>query len=173
MPAPSRTSIAEIVSAGRDLLESGGPAALTMQKVAQKVGVRAPSLYKHVRDREALLSAVSAATIDDLAECFAGSEESLDSLFRAYRAFAHRWPEGFRLMFSPGAPLDSLERASEPVLAAARDLAGAEALEAARLMTAWATGFIHMELAGAFRLGGDVDHAFEYGLEHLRAGLER
>ena len=45
------------------------------------------------------------------------------------------------------------------------------ALEAARLVTAWATGFIEMELAGAFRLGGDLDRAFEYGLERLERGL--
>ncbi|MDN5854596.1 MAG: WHG domain-containing protein [Actinomycetia bacterium] len=172
MPTPSRTSIAEIVVAGRDLLESGGPSTLTMQKVASRVGVRAPSLYKHVRDRDALLGAVAAATVDDLTECFAASEGSLESLIRSYRAFAHQWPEGFRLMFSPGAPLDALERAAEPILAATRQLAGVEALEAARLVTAWATGFIQMELAGAFRLGGDVDRAFEYGLARLRVGLE-
>ncbi len=46
-----------------------------------------------------------------------------------------------------------------------------DALAAARVFTAWATGFLHMELAGAFRLGGDVDEAFRYGLEHLLAGL--
>jgi hypothetical protein len=46
------------------------------------------------------------------------------------------------------------------------------ALDAARLFTAWATGFLHMELAGAFRLGGDVDDAFDYGLRRIIAGLE-
>lgn len=172
MPTPSRTSIADIVSAGRDLLESGGPASLTMQQVADRVGVRAPSLYKHVRDRDALLDAVAAATVNDLAECLGASDGALESLLRAYRAFAHQWPEGFRLMFSPGAPLDALERAVAPVLASTRQIAGADALEAARLVTAWATGFIQMELAGAFRLGGDLERAFEYGLARLRVGLE-
>jgi hypothetical protein len=54
-----------------------------------------------------------------------------------------------------------------------RQLAGEEeALEAARLVTAWATGFIGMELSGAFRLGGDVDRAFEYGLAHIRRAID-
>ena len=173
MPTPSRTSLDQIVDAGCALLESGGAESLTMQKVAERVGVRAPSLYKHVRDRDALLDAVVAAKIDELVDCLNETDGSLSALIRAYRAYAHRRPEGFRLMFSPGAPLDALERAAEPLIAATRQLVGAEALEAARLVTAWATGFIQMELAGAFRLGGDVDHAFEYGLAHLRESLER
>lgn len=171
MPTPNRTSLAEIIDVGRELLESGGPSAVTMQAVAQRVGVRAPSLYKRVRDRDALLQAVAGATVDDLARRLEANADSLDSLVRAYRAFAHQRPEGFRLMFSPWVPVDALDRAAAPVLSASRRLAGADALEAARLVTAWATGFIQMELADAFRLGGDVDRAFEYGLRRLRSGL--
>ena len=59
MPTPERTTLDEIVAAARDLLEDGGPARVTMQAVAQRVGVRAPSLYKRVRDRDALLTLVS------------------------------------------------------------------------------------------------------------------
>ena len=43
----------------------------------------------------------------------------------------------------------------------------AEALEAARTLVAWAYGFVSMELADTFRLGGDVDAAFAYGVERL------
>ena len=45
------------------------------------------------------------------------------------------------------------------------------ALDAARTVTAWATGFIGMELAGAFRLGGDIDRAYEFGITRLAAAL--
>jgi hypothetical protein len=90
----------------------------------------------------------------------------------AYRDFAHEHPESFRLIFTAAAPQDALQRSADPVLRAVALLVGEEhALDAARLFTAWATGFLQMELAGSFRLGGDVDHAFDYGLHRIRAGL--
>ena len=42
---------------------------------------------------------------------------------------------------------------------------------AARTVVAWANGFIAMELAGAFQLGGDVDRAFDYGIDHIVAAI--
>ncbi|NLP84238.1 TetR/AcrR family transcriptional regulator [Microbacterium sp. CFH 90308] len=172
MPTPERTTLPEIVAAGRELLEKGGAAGLTMQAVAERVGVRAPSLYKRVRDRDALVLLVAEATADELTGRLAASGLDIAGLARVYRAFAHEHPEGFRLLYAIDGASESLGRAAGPVLDATRGLVGEEhALEAARLVVAWATGFINMELAGAFRLGGDVDNAFEYGLERLEAGL--
>lgn len=172
MPTPERTSLAEIVAASRDLLESEGPARLTMQAVAERVGVRAPSLYKRVRDRDALLRLVAAATVDDLTERLPATGGTLADLARAYRAFAQERPEGFRLILSTAPDEDANARLTGPVLRVATELVGSdEALDAARLLTAWVTGFISMELAGAFRLGGDLEGAFDYGLERLSAAL--
>lgn len=172
MPTPERTSLEQIVTAGREILEERGLSGLTMQSVAVHVGVRAPSLYKRVRDRDALIAAVAEATIADLTRRLEASDRSLESLARAYRAFAHEHPEGFRLMFTAAAPQDALDRGAEVIVRSAGAIAGEKhALKAARLVTAWATGFIHMELGGAFRLGGDVDDAFEFGLQALRRGL--
>ena len=172
MPTPDRTSLSEIVEAGRDLLEEAGPTGITMQNVAARVGVRAPSLYKRVRDLDALREAVNTANLNELADQVVAADTSLEALARAFRAFAHARPEGFRLLFAAGAPVAALGRASVPVIDRARELVGEDhALDAARLITAWATGFVSMELAGAFRLGGDVDQAFEYGIETLNRGL--
>ena len=172
MPTPERTSYAEIVATGRDILEESGPAGLTMQRVAEKVGVRAPSLYKRVRDRDALVEAVAVATVEELIRRLEASDRSLEGLARTYRALAHERPEGFRLIFAAAAPQQLVDRAGLIMVHSAAGVAGeAHALDAARLVTAWATGFIHMELAGAFRLGGDVDAAFEYGLAALRRGI--
>jgi AcrR family transcriptional regulator len=172
MPTPNRTTNEEVVAAAREVLESAGPAGLTMQAVAARVGVRAPSLYKRFHDRDALLTAVVAATVDDLGARLEAAAPDLRGLATVYRAFAHERPEAFRLVFTPYAEEGAPRRSSAPVLRAAAELVGEEdALPAARLFTAWATGFLQMELAGAFRLGGSVDEAFDYGLERLRAGL--
>ncbi|MCR2812842.1 TetR/AcrR family transcriptional regulator [Microbacterium sp. zg.Y1090] len=172
MPAPERTTLPAIVAAARDLLEEGGTARVSMQAVAERVGVRAPSLYKRVRDRDALMRLVVEATVADLGSHLAASDGTLAGLARAYRAFGHARPEAFRLMYASSPDQLSLERASEPVLRAAHAAVGDErALDAARLLTAWATGFVSMELAGAFRLGGDIDAAFDYGLDRLDAAL--
>jgi AcrR family transcriptional regulator len=171
MPTPDRTSLDAIVTAGRDLLEAGGPDAVTMQAVANRVGVRAPSLYKRVADRPSLLSLVADATALDLATRLE-RVEGIGALARGFRSFARERPEGFRLAFSGSGSVEVLARASAPVLGAAEDLVGAaEALPAARLLTAWLVGFVSMELAGAFQLGGSVEAAFEFGLDRLEAAL--
>src|SRR5690606_15298184 len=58
VPTPARTSIEAIVAAGRAALATDGLAGLSMQRVASAVGVRAPSLYKRVRDRDELVRLV-------------------------------------------------------------------------------------------------------------------
>ena len=48
------------------------------------------------------------------------------------------------------------------------ELAGPKhALPAARTIVAWANGFITMELAGAFRLGGDLEDAWTFGMDRV------
>ncbi len=184
-PAPARTSNAEIVAAGRALLEAGGLGAVTMQAVAARVGVRAPSLYKHFPNRGALIAAIATATLDELGQRLAPLSHEPDAaaglreLALTYRAFAWANPRAFELL-SMNLPLDwraSVEdtaRATAPVLTLAERLVGRQqALEAARLITAFANGFIGMELAGAFRLGGDIDEAYRYGVNVLVDAITR
>ena len=178
-PARARTSTAEIVAAGRELLEAGGLDAVTMQAIAARVGVRAPSLYKRLPSRAALISAIAAAALDDLIERLeplsAGPDPgaSLRAAASAYRTFAHANPRAYELLFMnlpPGSrpPTELNVIASAPLLEVAERLVGPErALEAARLVTAFAHGFVSMEITGAFRLGGDVDEAFRYGVDAL------
>lgn len=186
MPAPSRTSRAAIVRAAAETLEAEGLHGLTMQSVATRVGVRPPSLYKHVDGRDALVRLVTEAAVEDLGALLTaaapdGTEprEALHAAAVALRAFGRDRPAAFRLIFSPG-PLATRPgpevalRAVAPVLRIATELAGPDdALEAARTITAWASGFVSMEIADAFGLGGDVDRAFDYGAARIADALTR
>jgi len=155
-----------------------------MQSVAARVGVRAPSLYKRLHGRNELLRLVAndaaAELTRDLESAADGKDARRDlaSLASTFRRFAHANPGAYSLIFAP-LPDDARAdagwsvRASAPVIDTTERLAGTDhALEAARTVVAWANGFIAMELAGAFRLGGDVDRAFDYGIDRLGVAID-
>lgn len=179
MPTPARTSLEAIVAAGREVLEAEGLDGLTMKRVADVVGVRPPSLYKRVNGRGNLVRLVIEDVGRELAATIAGAAGSEDpardlaSLAHAFRAFAHANPRAYGYVLGPlpaawQPDLEVLAPANEAVLAVAGRLAGPDhALEGARMIVAWANGFVSMELAGAFRLGGDVDEAFAFGIDRL------
>jgi len=171
MPTPSRTSLDSIVAAGRDILSTDGLAGLTMQAVAQRVGVKPPSLYKRVQDRDALVGLVANALAAEV-EAILNTADSLPTLARTMRDWAVANPEAFSLAFSGRASQEAMEAASAPILRLCAATVGErDALAAARLITAWCAGFLTMELAGAFRLGGDLDESFDFALERLTAAL--
>ncbi|PZQ38973.1 MAG: TetR family transcriptional regulator [Phenylobacterium zucineum] len=179
MPTPAHTSIAEIVAAGRAILATEGLDGLTMNRVAEATGVRAPSLYKHVSNRAQLVRLVATAVIAevgselDRAATTGDPAGDLRALASAMREFAQRDPHGFGLLFQPLPAESSLDpavyaAAAAPVLRVTGELAGPDrALVAARTVTAWASGFLRMELAGGFQLGERVADAFDYGIALL------
>ena len=185
MPTPARTSIDALVTAGRSILEAEGLDGLTMQRVATAVGVRAPSLYKHVRDRWALVRLIATDVAQELTASLEAAATTGDprtdlrALAVTYREFARGHPEAHGLLFArlpQPARVDAAvnARAAEPIVRTAAALAGPyHALEAARTVVAWTIGFVGMELAGGFRLGGDVEEAFDYGIERLTVSIDR
>src|SRR3712207_8542945 len=54
----------------RDVLEREGPDALTMRRIAEVMGIRAPSLYKHVPGKDALEVAITIAGFEEAAAAF-------------------------------------------------------------------------------------------------------
>ncbi len=179
MPTPARTSLEAIIAAGRRILESEGLEALSMQAVARAVGVRAPSLYKRLRGRDDLVRRIATEVATELGAtleaAIGGTDPGADvaALAAAHRAFALANPRAYGLLFAAVPEVWRIDEAlnaqiSAPLLRSIEALAGPrDALPAARTVTAWAHGFVSMELAGAFRLGGDVDEAFAYGVRRL------
>jgi AcrR family transcriptional regulator len=180
MPAHAQTSTAAIVAAGRHLMEDRGMDALTMRDVADAVGVRAPSLYKRVRNRSDLFRLILEDVTDELTgvlDAAADNDEpvaALRAMAAAYRRFAHANPVAYTLMFTrpvPGGTARAVRSAATFLRVIAEVAGEADALPAARMIVAWAHGFITMELAGEFRLGGDVEQAWEFGLDRLMAAV--
>ena len=183
MPAVAKTSQEDIVAAARELLERDGPDAVSMQAVADAVGVRAPSLYKRFAHRGALLGELERAAFVDMQRALqripvtAKPERDLAAMARAYRRFAKAHRHAYVLMFQPSSlpDVDAVAvraAATRPVLdRLAAWLGAAAALTGARVLTAFVHGFVSMELSGAFRLGPGIDDAFETGVATLLRGL--
>ena len=185
MPAPAKTSDAQIVAAARRLLESRGREGFSLNEVAAAVGIRAPSLYRRFVDRAAILEAVELSLWRDMAQALAEAIVprralgTLRSQARAYRSFAKTYPNGYSLMF------DVRSRHTEegtrvrtdalaPAIPAFIALVGKEkALLAARVLTPFLHGFVSMEIGEAFRLGGGLDAAFDHGVATILQGLAR
>ena len=140
---------------------------------------RQASASRVLPNRAALIAAIGDAAVDDLARVLAplsGDPDPASALRRmasAVRAFAAANPRAYELVFlgqseesRPAA--ERTAAATAPVLSVVERMVGRErALDAARLMTAFTHGFVSMELNGTFRLGGDIDEAFRYGVDVL------
>ena len=179
MPAVARTSDEAIIAAARRIVDREGAAALSMLAVAGAVGVQAPSLYKRFRDRSALLRAVAQDVVTSLQRVHAraantGSPiDDLRAVAIAQRRFARRSPHLYTLVFGPREAETEPSDAEYASLVAVvfdrlRSVGQPErALDTARMLVSYTHGFISMELAGAFRLGGDLDKAYAFGLDAL------
>src|SRR5688572_7463817 len=104
-----------------------------MLAVAERVGVKAPSLYKRFADRGALVAGIGAAALEDLALTLQPPAEDPDpsaalrDVAAAFRAFAHRNPRVYEVLFMnlpPGSrpPAELNAIASAPLLHVAERL---------------------------------------------------
>jgi AcrR family transcriptional regulator len=161
----------EVVAAARRLLEEEGAAALTMRRLADRLGIRAPSLYKHIPDKAALEAAIVATGLEEAAAAFEaavdGVTDPLAALAVAYRRFALTHPHLYRLVNRGPLPRGQLppgleDRAAAPVLR----VAGTQAR--ARALWAFAHGMVMLELDHRFPPDADLDAAWTAGITAFR-----
>jgi AcrR family transcriptional regulator len=94
-----------IAIAGRRLLDKEGTEAVTMRRVAKAVGITPMAIYRHYRDRTALLNALADEGFEQLAalltgKCFSSSiEKRLTEMGEIYLEHALQNPRLFELMF--------------------------------------------------------------------------
>ncbi|MFD5625010.1 TetR/AcrR family transcriptional regulator [Streptomyces sp. NPDC127072] len=98
----------EIVAAAVELLdETGDEGAVTLRSVARRVGIAAPSIYRHFPDQPAIMLAVVRNAFAELDEqlraaVYAAGDaprERLLALCRSYLEFAQAHPGRYRTMF--------------------------------------------------------------------------
>jgi len=179
VPTPAKTSQADLIGIGLALATEGGADAVTIAAVAQAAGVKGPSLYKHFADRETLLTAIEIAVLYELEAVLRKVKgrtprQRIVGMAHAYRAFGHVAPQRYGLVYRKNV-------ADDPALAEAclfsakplfEELEGAglppsRILPVSRTLVAFLHGFVSMEIAQAFRLGGSLDEAFEAALETI------
>ena len=162
------------------MIETSGEEALTVSGVAQSAGIKGPSLYKHFADRSALLKAVEIDILNELESALrAGTKGKtprarLRSMAGTYRRFALERPRRYEVIYSRNA-FDDPEIAAACLFAAKPlfdELRKAGIIEnrilpLSRTLTAFLHGFVSMEIVNAFRLGGDIEEAFDEGLETI------
>jgi AcrR family transcriptional regulator len=90
----------QVVRAARDLAEADGWPAVTMRRVAGKLGVTQPVLYSVFASRQALIDAVALNGFSDVAAALEAVEASPRARMRAYLDFATTHPRVYEAMFS-------------------------------------------------------------------------
>jgi AcrR family transcriptional regulator len=153
----------DVVDAARELLTKEGVEALTLGRVAQALGIKTPSLYKHFGSKRELEAVLIAEGLRQSAIALSEAGPRLADVARAYRRFALDNPQLYRLMTERPLPRDLLpkgleERAAAPIVIAAGDP------DLARAAWSFAHGMVVLELAGRFPENADLDAAWDRGI---------
>lgn len=167
-------STLRVVQEAEDVADEVGLTNVTLAAVAARLGVRLPSLYKHVAGMEALQRLIAIRAKTELADVLGraavgkAGATALAAMFLACRDWATQHPGRYEAIIQPALPQDTEHTAaSESILRVAFDvlagyqLEGDDAVDAVRALWASLHGFIALEHAGGFGLPADIDRSFE------------
>ena len=173
-----------VLQAAVALADSDGLETLTIAKLASFLGIKAPSLYNHIRSLEGLKDHLAAqglrSLLDRSRDAVAGvaGRDALEALGHTQRRFAKEHPGLWAATQLPVAGWSEASQAAATaylavVLAVLRGYGATDdaAIHATRFIRASLRGFIDLELGGGFGLPQDVDASFSNLLQMLDAGL--
>ena len=167
-----------VVTEAFAVAEEVGIANLSLAAIAARLGVKVPSLYKHVGGLDDLQQRVTVRARGDLAAALEASDGGLASLAVAYRDWARRHPGVYPATLR--APLDGdaedLATSTRAIAVIYRELAvfgleGDAAIDATRAIRATLHGFVTLEAAGGFGLPRDIDRSSAHAIELIEGSL--
>lgn len=174
-----------VTEAGAVLADEIGFHQLGMGSLAERLGVRTPSLYKHVDSladlarRIAVLATIELGdAIRDATQGRSGSD-ALAAAARTIRMYAREHPGRYTAANSAGStgPDDPLVAARGRLLDSfAAVLRGyqldpGQEIHALRMLRSVIHGFATLELAGEFQIDTDVDDSFAWVISFIDHGL--
>ncbi|MGC5012815.1 TetR/AcrR family transcriptional regulator [Streptosporangium sp. DT93] len=176
---------AAVVAAGAALADEVGLAGLTMGSLAERLGVRPPSLYKHVDGLEDLTRRIAVLALGEAAEAIGGAvqgyagRDALEAAARAFRAFVLEHPGRYAATIGvePSGPDDPLATESRRALGAftavlrGYEIGESEMDHALRMLRSLFHGFATLQVNGGFQWSADVDESFEWLIAFVDRGL--
>ncbi len=174
-----------VVAAGAALADEVGWAGLTMGLLADRLGVRPPSLYKHVGSLHELRHGISVQAKREFAHQLARASvgrsgpDAVRAFADSYRHWALEHPGRYAATIPAPAPGDEEDRrASEEALQVLLDvLAGfglpeTRVVDSARALRSALHGFVALEGASGFKLPRDATRSFHFLIDTLIAGFQ-
>jgi AcrR family transcriptional regulator len=185
MPRPGLTR-ASVTEAGAALVDEIGFDQLSMGLLADRLGVKTPSLYKHVVNQADLAHAIAVLAMDEIADAVRDAiqgQAGRDALIAgaaAMRTFVREHPGRYAAGNAAlvTGPDDPLIPGSERVMATwAAMLHGYhldpdQEIHALRMLRSMLHGFATLELAGSFQVNASVDDSFTWIVDFVDHGLE-
>ena len=175
----------DVVAAAAELIDEIGYHELTMGLLAQRLGVRAPSLYKHVDGLADLQHRVATLAMTELGDAVRDAmqgragRDALTALLTATRAYVTAHPGRYTATIGAEftGPDDPLLAASARVIdSIAAVLRGygvgeAEMVHAIRTIRCTLHGFAALQASNGFRWTGDPDETFDWMIAFIDRGL--
>jgi AcrR family transcriptional regulator len=175
-----------VISEAAELVDEVGWDQLTMASVADRLGVRLPSLYKHIGSLDDLRRGIGLLALAELRDVLASAAigrsgpDALREVALAYGAYARAHPGRYASTIAAPGPgeverTELGERVLEVVFAvlAGYGLAGDDAVHATRVMRAALHGFVTLETGGGFGMPQDIAVSYEYLIVTLDESLAR
>ncbi|WP_294179729.1 TetR/AcrR family transcriptional regulator [uncultured Schumannella sp.] len=173
MTARAKLTPEAVTTAALAEIDAHGVAALTMAAIAERTGVRGPSLYKHVASLAALQATVAERVLTQITEALTAAAvgrsgpDAVAALMHSYRGYAVSYPNRYAAVSSD--PLhdpriaDVAQRQLNVILAVLRGFGihGTDAIHVTRSLRAMVHGFADIETSGGFGLSEDVDESFQ------------